>query len=248
MTSSRILLVEDEPGLLITLTDLLTGEGYDVETATDGNTGLAKALSHTYMLVILDVMLPGRSGMEVCREIRNSGRDLAILMLTARSQSQDKVQGLKLGADDYVTKPFEPAELLARVEALLRRMRPLVTPHGRFTFGDVDADFTTGVVTRGGEKVTLAAKEMQLLQYLIENKERVIPREELLQRVWGYQPLASSRTVDVHLAWLRQKLEPNTQVPQVFSYRARCRVPLHALTVCSVFSRNAASALRVFRA
>lgn len=218
MTTSRILLIEDEPGLLLTLTDLLSGEGYDVETADDGNVGLARALSFPYLLIILDVMLPGRNGFEVLRELRAAGRNTAVLMLTARTQTSDKVEGLKTGADDYVTKPFEPTELLARVEALLRRLNrePSPNPVVRFTFSDVDADFTSGVVTRNGHKVNLASKEMQLLQYLIENRERVIPRDELLQKVWGYQPLASSRTVDVHLAWLRQKLETNTAMPQHF--------------------------------
>ncbi len=218
MTTSRILLVEDEPGLLLTLSDLLTTEGYDVETAQDGNTGLQKALGFPYLLVILDVMLPGRNGFEVCRELRKAANQTAILMLTARSQLADKVEGLKLGADDYVTKPFEPEELLARVEALLRRLNrePAANQVLRFQFGGVDADFNTGVVTRDGQKVTLASKELQLLQYFIENRDRVISRDELLQKVWGYQPLASSRTVDVHLAWLRQKLEVNTAAPQHF--------------------------------
>jgi two-component system, OmpR family, alkaline phosphatase synthesis response regulator PhoP len=218
MTTSRILLIEDEPGLLLTLSDLLATEGYEVETANDGNIGLEKALSHPYLLIILDVMLPGRSGFEVCRELRKGGRQTAVLMLTARTQVADRVEGLKLGADDYLTKPFEPEELLARVEALLRRLNrqrstnPVVT----FRFGDIEADFSAGVVTRGGQKVSLASREIQLLQYLVEHKHRVISREELLQKVWGYQPLASSRTVDLHLAWLRHKLESSTQSPQHF--------------------------------
>lgn len=139
-------------------------------------------------------------------------------VLTARSQVADKVEGLTLGADDYVTKPFEPEELLARVEALLRRLNrdAACTSVPRFRFGEVDADFQAGVVMRNGSRVSLASKEMQLLQYLVSNKGRIIPRDELLQKVWNYQPLASSRTVDVHMAWPRQKLEPTTQSPQHF--------------------------------
>lgn len=218
MTTSRILLIEDEPGLLLTLTDLLASEGYEVDTAADGNAGLEKALSHPYLLIVLDVMLPGRSGFEVCREVRKAGRQTAVLMLTARTQVADKVEGLRLGADDYLTKPFEPEELLARVEALLRRTNRQKSANAvvHFRFADIEADFSAGLVTRNGQRVSLASKEIQLLQYLVENKERVIPRDELLQKVWGYQPLASSRTVDVHLAWLRQKLESTTQAPQHF--------------------------------
>jgi len=218
MTTSRILLVEDEPGLLLTLSDLLTGEGYDVETAADGDTGLRMALSNEYVLLVLDVMLPGRSGLDICRDVRATGRDVAILMLTARTQLIDKVVGLKLGADDYVTKPFEPAELLARIEALLRRLSrepaPVLVP--RIQFGDVEADFRSGMVTRGGEAVRLTTKELQLLRYLVENRDRVLSRDELLQKVWEYQPLASSRTIDVHMAWLRHKLEPSSAAPLYF--------------------------------
>lgn len=218
MTTSRILLIEDEPGLQLTLTDLLTAEGYEVDTAADGNSGLEKALGHPYLLIVLDVMLPGMNGFDVCRELRKAGRSTAVLMLTARTQVADRVEGLKLGADDYLTKPFEPEELLARVEALLRRLNrhTSTNPVARFRFADIEADFNTGTVTRNGDRVSLASKELQLLQYLIEHKDQVISRDELLQKVWGYQPLASSRTVDVHLAWLRQKLEPNTQSPQHF--------------------------------
>jgi CheY-like chemotaxis protein len=140
--SSRILLVEDEPGLVLTLSDLLAAEGYEVESATDGRAGLARATAEPFDLVILDVMLPGKNGFEVCRELRQRGRDCAILMLTAKSQLTDRVVGLKLGADDYLTKPFEPPELVARIEALLRRVRrEKLTPVMRFQFGNVEVDF-----------------------------------------------------------------------------------------------------------
>ena len=213
--SSRILLVEDEPGLRVTISDLLRGEGYAIETASDGDEGLAKAIAGAFDLLLLDVMLPKRSGYEVCRELRRQGADAAILMLTAKTQVVDRVVGLKLGADDYLTKPFDPAELLARVEALLRRVRKEArVPITGFRFGEVVVDFERAEVLKRGEPVTLAGKELQLLRYLVDHRGRVVPREELLQEVWEYRGGVSSRTVDVHVAWLRQKLENNPQNPQ----------------------------------
>jgi two-component system, OmpR family, alkaline phosphatase synthesis response regulator PhoP len=213
--SLRILLVEDEPGLSMTISDLLREEGYDVDTAPDGPRGLDKALRGGFDLLILDVMLPGKSGFEVCREIRQRGSDVAVLMLTAKTQVVDRVVGLKLGADDYLTKPFDPAELLARVEALLRRVtkenRP---PVATFAFDGVDVNFESGEVRRHGETIALTSKELQLLRYLVEHRGNVVSRDELLQRVWEYQSEVNSRTVDVHVAWLRQKLEANPGHPK----------------------------------
>jgi two-component system, OmpR family, alkaline phosphatase synthesis response regulator PhoP len=213
--SSRILVVEDEPGLVLTLSDLLRSEGYAVESATDGPSGLARASSEEFDLVILDVMLPGRNGFDVCRELRRQGRDIAILMLTARTQLTDRVVGLKLGADDYLTKPFEPPELLARVEALLRRVtKENRTPVARFQFGTVSVDFESGEVLKSGERISLAGKELELLRYLVDHRGKPVSRDDLLARIWEYQPGVSSRTIDVHIAWLRQKLEDNPQVPR----------------------------------
>ena len=213
--SSRILLVEDEPGLVLTLTDLLQAEGYQVESAVDGPTGLTRASKEPFDLVILDVMLPGKSGLDVCRELRQQGKDVAVLMLTAKTQLIDRVVGLKLGADDYLTKPFEPPELLARVEALLRRVkRENFTPVRRFQFGDVEVDFDQGEARKGGVPVPLAGKELELLRYLIDRRGNPVSRDELLEGVWQYQPGVSSRTVDVHIAWLRQKLEDNPHTPR----------------------------------
>ena len=213
--SSRILLVEDEPGLVMTLSDLLAAEGHEVESATDGISGLARATAEPFDLVILDIMLPGKSGFEVCRELRQRGRDCAILMLTARSQLTDRVVGLKLGADDYLTKPFEPPELVARVEALLRRVRrEKLTPVVNFRFGNVEVDFEKGDVRKLGAPVNLAGKELNLLRYLVDHRGKVVSREELLEAVWEYQPGVSSRTIDVHVAWLRQKLEDSPQNPR----------------------------------
>jgi len=213
--SPRILLVEDDPGLVMTLSDLLTMEGYQVASAPDGPSGLTRAVNEAFDLLVLDLMLPGKNGLEVCRELRQRGNDTAILMLTAKSQLTDRVVGLKLGADDYLTKPFEPPELMARIEALLRRVhKENRTPVLRFAFGDVTVDFREGAVLKNGQPVSLAGKEMELLRYLIDHRGTVVSREELLEAVWAYQPGVSSRTIDVHVAWLRQKLEDNAGSPK----------------------------------
>src|SRR5579862_5960828 len=212
---SRILLIEDEPGLVLTLSDLFEAEGYTVATASDGPTGLARAISEPFDAIVLDVMLPGKNGFDVCREIRQHGSDIAILMLTAKTQIIDRVIGLKLGADDYLTKPFDPAELLARVEALLRRVnKKNLTPALRFQFGNVQVDFEKAEVLKAGLPVSLAGKELQLLRYLIDHRGKVLFRDELLAEVWEYQSDVSTRTVDVHIALLRQKLEQNPQFPK----------------------------------
>jgi two-component system, OmpR family, alkaline phosphatase synthesis response regulator PhoP len=211
----RILLVEDEPSLVLTLTDRLVAEGYRVETADDGNAALARIDAGSFDLVLLDVMLPGKNGFDVCRDLRQRGLSLPVLMLTARSQVIDRVVGLKLGADDYLTKPFEMIELLARVEALLRRARaPLAPATGTYSFGAVEVDFRRAEVTRGGVPVALSALELKLLRHLIENRGLVVSRDELLDQVWGYGANAHTRTVDVHVASLRQKIEPQPGRPQ----------------------------------
>lgn len=211
----RILLVEDELGLVMTLSDRLTSEGYTVESANDGETGLARATNETFDLIILDVMLPHRGGFDVCRDLRQRGVGTPIIMLTARGQVTDKVVGLKIGADDYVTKPFEMMELLARVEAQLRRATVGGTLSTEvYQFGDVRVDFRRAEVYRGQDAVELSAKEFRLLRYLIEHRGAALTRDELLNQVWGYETGVSTRTVDVHVAWLRQKLEPNQRHPQ----------------------------------
>jgi two-component system alkaline phosphatase synthesis response regulator PhoP len=224
--SQRILLVEDEPGLLMTLTDRLVSEGFAVETATDGEAGLQRALAEAFDLVILDVGLPRKNGFDVCRDLRQRKVGVPIIMLTARGQVVDKVVGLKIGADDYVTKPFEMMELLARIEALLRRVPPTLMAAGNvkgsaagetsdvYSFGVIHADFRRAEVTREGERIELSAREFKLLRYLIEHRGATISRDELLNEVWGYNAMPSTRTVDVHIAWLRQKLEPNPHYPQ----------------------------------
>jgi two-component system alkaline phosphatase synthesis response regulator PhoP len=212
----RILLIEDEPGLVLTLTDRLTNEGYFVTSQGDGETGLRTALIDPFDLILLDVMLPKKSGFDVCQELRKRDVRTPILMLTARGQVVDKVVGLKIGADDYLTKPFEMPELVARIEALLRRAstpatRPIADQH---QFGEVEVDFRKAEVRRAGEPIDLSAKEFQLLRYFIEHRGATLSRDELLNEVWGYNSLPSTRTIDVHVAWLRQKLEPNPRHPQ----------------------------------
>ena len=213
--TSRILLIEDEPGLVITLADLLRSEGFEVSAEGNGEAGLNRALAEPFDVIILDVMLPRKDGYQVCRELRERGIDAAILMLTAKTQVMDRVAGLRLGADDYLAKPFDPAELLARLDALLRRAKKGVHSSVRiYRFGDVSVNFESGDVQKAGTVISLAGKELQLLRYLIEQRGSVVPREELLQKVWEYQSDVSSRTIDVHIAWLRQKLEDEPQNPK----------------------------------
>jgi DNA-binding response OmpR family regulator len=211
---ARILVVEDEPGLVLALTDRLRSEGYDVEAAADGEAGLIRARGGRFDLILLDVMLPRKGGFEVCRDLRRGGVATPVLMLTARGQVADKVAGLKLGADDYVVKPFEMAELLARVEARLRRAEEAPSPAARYAFGDVEVDFRRAEVRRGGRPVEVSAKELQLLRYFVEHPGATLSRQELLDRVWGYHAMPSTRTVDVHVAGLRRKLEPDPREPR----------------------------------
>ena len=211
--SRRVLVVEDEEALRLGLSDRLRSEGYEVATAADGEAGFERARSEPFDLLILDVMLPGRSGFDVCRDLRREGVAAPILMLTARGEVIDRVVGLKLGADDYLVKPFETMELLARVEALLRRARP-DTEGGTFAFGEVRIDFRRMEVTRALEPVELSALEFRLLRFLVEHRGEVLSRERLLDEVWGYDAEVYSRTVDQHVATLRKKLEPSPRRPR----------------------------------
>ncbi len=211
----RLLLVEDEPGVALVVEDLLSAEGYAVASAADGETGLRRALEERFDLLILDVMLPGRGGFEICREVRERGFDGAVLMLTARGQVPDRVEGLRTGADDYLVKPFDPDELVARVGALLRRVRKgELTPVAQFRFGDVTADFARGEFRKAGAPIHLTAKEAELLRLLVNHRGQPISRERILKQVWKDQPFITPRTVDVHIAWLRQKLEDLPAVPR----------------------------------
>jgi two-component system alkaline phosphatase synthesis response regulator PhoP len=214
-SAARVLVVEDEAGLRLTLSDRLTSEGYEVEVAADGEAGLSSATSGAFDLIVLDVMLPRMNGFDVCREVRRRGVTTPILMLTARGQVVDKVVGLKLGADDYLTKPFEAIELVARLEALLRRRPSGAVPGGdTFRFGDVVVDLRKMEITRSGETVELSAREFKLLRHFIAHRGATLSRDELLTEVWGYDEMPLTRTVDVHVAGLRQKIESNPKSPE----------------------------------
>jgi len=212
----RILLVEDEPDLRAMIADRLKAENFVVETAADGEQGLQKVNDIPFDFIILDVMLPGRSGFDVCRDVRQLGVLTPILFLTAKSQVIDKVIGLKLGADDYLTKPFDILELLARIEAVLRRFsKPVGTSRGLHRFGSVAIDLDGTQVMRNGELVNLSAREFQLLRYLLERRGCTVSREQILKDVWGYDEETFTRTVDVHIFGLRQKLEDNPKKPDL---------------------------------
>jgi len=210
----RVLLIEDEPGLVLTLTDRLKSEGLDVAAVTDGPAGLARASDEAWDLILLDVMLPGMSGFDICRELRRTNVAIPIIMLTARGQIVDRVLGLKIGADDYLTKPFDMMELMARVEVQLRRQVARTTNASPYAFGEIVIDVRKAEVTRGGSPVDLSAREFLLLKYFVEHRGETLGRDQLLNDVWGYHSMPSTRTVDVHVAWLRQKVEPNPRHPQ----------------------------------
>ena len=213
--TARILLVEDAPDVQLIVRDLLAGSGYQVSVTADGNEALRLCEQRPFDLLLLDVMLPGRDGFEVCNRVRDAGFDGGILMLTARTQVHDRVEGLTRGADDYLVKPFNPHELLARIDALLRRVwkAPRV-PAAGFRIGESQVDFDSRTIVRAGESVSLAAKEALLLRYFVDHPREALSREQLLASVWQDQPFIGPRTVDVHVAWLRQKLEPNVQSPR----------------------------------
>jgi two-component system alkaline phosphatase synthesis response regulator PhoP len=210
----RILLVEDEESLVITLRDRLRAEGYEVEVAFDGETAVELGAKPQFDLLMLDVALPRKNGFDVCRDLRGRGVQTPVLMLTARGQVVDRVVGLKLGADDYLTKPFDMSELLARIEALLRRSRASASGAGAVVFGEIHADFRSAVVLRAGAPVELSGLELKLLRYFVEHRGVLLTRDELLEKVWGYDAMPVTRTVDVHVASLRQKLEKNPSRPE----------------------------------
>ena len=214
--NQRILIVEDEEALRMTLSDRLRAEGYEVECAANGNEGQERATSDAFDLIVLDLMLPGRNGLDICRDIRQAGLITPVLMLTARGQTLDKVLGLKLGADDYVTKPFEMAELMARIEALLRRAPNRPPGSGSVhRVGDLRIDLRGTEVTKQGKPVSLSAREFQLLRYFVEHPGSTLSRDELLREVWGYSTETFTRTVDVHVASLRHKLERDSKHPEL---------------------------------
>ena len=212
---SMILVIEDDPRIQKALHRQFTTEGYEVQLAGDGPTGLAACKRLKPAAVVLDLMLPGMSGRDVCREIKGSSPSTPVLVLSAVSEVADKVLLLELGADDYVTKPFSPRELMARVQAAIRRTQKTI-PNTRVTFGDITADFSGMEVFKNGSPVVLTAHEFKLLKYFVDHAERVITREELLNDVWGYSSYPTTRTVDNQVMKLRQKLEADPARPVYF--------------------------------
>lgn len=214
--TSKILLVEDEPGLVMTIRDRLEEERYEVEVAEDGQVGYEKALKSAQDLIILDLMLPKKGGLDICRDLRQQGVETPIIMLTAKGQVVDKVVGLKLGANDYMQKPFEMMELLARIEVQLRKKtsEKKNSGSGVVGFGDIEINFQSIEVKKEGETISLSSKEFQLLKFMVENEGVILSRDQLLNEVWGYDAVPSTRTIDVHIAWLRQKLEDDSRYPK----------------------------------
>ena len=210
---SRILVVEDEPAIALGLEDDLRMEGYEVELAGDGVTGSLRGQEGTFDLIILDVMLPRKDGFEVCREVRRAGVRIPILMLTAKARESEKVMGLELGADDYVTKPFGTRELRARIKALLRRTTS-ENDADIYRFGDVGVDFARGEVKRGESAVDLTPIELKLLGLFIRARGRVLSRDQLIDGVWGKNAFTSARIVDNHIANLRRKIEDDPAEPR----------------------------------
>ena len=213
---SRVLLIEDEVGIRMTVQDRLEAEGYDIETAADGQEGYERALLGGIDLIVLDLMLPGKPGLDVCRDLRADGIPTPVLMLTAKGQLEDRVAGLRTGADDYLVKPFEMLELVARIEAMLRRdkMKGNSGTGGIYRFGDVRLDARQAAVFRRGKQLQLSAKEYQLLLYFVRHRREALTRDVLLQKVWKYRVGLSTRTVDVHVGWLRQKIEEEPRRPR----------------------------------
>jgi DNA-binding response OmpR family regulator len=210
---SRILIVEDEPAMVAGLRDNFEYEGYEVLAAADGVEGLERALSDCPDLVVLDVMMPRMSGLDVCKQLKQQKPSIPIIMLTARGQEIDKVVGLELGADDYVTKPFSIRELMARVKAVLRRVTPQSATEV-YRFSDVEVNVRSNEVLRGGSRIDLSSKEFALLAYFIAHPSETLSRDRLLDAVWGYENYPNTRTVDTHIVHLRQKLEPNPEEPR----------------------------------
>lgn len=214
--SRRILFVEDEAAFAVGMIDRLESEGYDVEWAQTGPAGYEMALARPFDLIVLDIMLPGKNGFDICRDLRREGRNAPVLMLTSRGEVVDRVVGLKLGADDYVQKNCEPVELMARIEALLRRAGGAAAfTTERAEFGDLHVDLRRHEVTRAGQPLTLSPVEFRLLEYLIDHRGTVITREELLENVWSLSGDTLSRTVDVHIAGLRKKIEADPRYPRL---------------------------------
>jgi DNA-binding response OmpR family regulator len=213
----RVLIIEDEPSMLMSLSDRLVNAGYEVDGASDGVSGYERITKRVHDIVILDGRLPRKDGFDVCRAAREDRNPVPILMLTARGGLTDRVQGLMLGADDYLAKPFEPAELLARLVALLRRATPAAPASAEcsmYRFGEVQVDVAGEHIVRDHRIVRLPPREFKLLHHFLRNQGRTLSRDELLNHVWGYESMPTTRTVDVHVGWIRQKIEPDPRQPR----------------------------------
>ncbi|HXG67624.1 MAG TPA: response regulator transcription factor [Blastocatellia bacterium] len=210
----KVLIIEDEPNMVLGLQDNFEYEGYEVLVARDGNEGLDRALAGRPDIILLDIMLPKMSGLDVCRQLRNKGVETPIIMLTARGQEIDKVVGLETGADDYVTKPFSIQELLARVRAHLRRAAKQVADIETYQIGDVELNFKHYQAVKAGQQLDMSPREFEILKYFIKHRGETVTREQLLDEVWGYNNFPLSRTVDNHIAKLRQKIEKVPAEPQ----------------------------------
>ena len=211
---AKILIVEDEPNMVAGLRDNFEFEGYEVITASDGLSGLNRALHESPDLIVLDVMMPRMSGLDVCKQLKAKRSTVPIIMLTARGQEVDKVVGLELGADDYVTKPFSIRELLARVNAVLRRAKTSGQEAEQYAFGDVEVNVRACQVTRAGKQLEFSTKEFDLLKYFLVHRGETLSRDRLLEDVWGYEHFPTTRTVDTHILRLRQKVEPKPDDPR----------------------------------
>jgi DNA-binding response OmpR family regulator len=214
MSERRILIIEDEPDLLRGLELNIKAEGFDVLTASRGDAGVKRALNDHPDLVLLDIMLPGMSGLDVCRQLRQKGFDAPIIMLTAKAEEVDRVVGLEIGADDYVTKPFGIRELVARIRVRLRRHAPAGNDISKLRFGDIEVDFAKCEASRGGRRIELTGKEFDVLHLLAEQRGEIVTRDRLLDEVWGYENYPTTRTVDNHILRLRQKLEEDPSDPR----------------------------------
>jgi DNA-binding response OmpR family regulator len=214
---ARILIVEDEPSMQLGLKDNLELESYTVDVASEGESGLSKIKNNQYDLILLDVMLPKLSGFDVCKAARSAGILTPIILLTARGEEIDKVVGLELGADDYITKPFSVRELLARVKALLRRSNKMDGNHDdkKINIGRIQINFSAFHANENGSEVKFSHKEFEILQYLYSNKNQVVSRYDLLEKVWGYDEQPTTRTVDNFMVRLRQKIEINPNQPKI---------------------------------
>lgn len=216
--NERILMIEDEPGAAMAVGDRLVSEGYIVDLATDGEEGYRMAIQGEYDLILLDLMLPGKDGITICRDLRDEKITTPVIMVTARGEVFDRILGLNIGADDYLAKPFDPMELIARMEAVLRRSKDSEkgsrSEKTVFEFGPFSLNSEEKELFKNGDIVALSSREYQLLLFLVGNRNRIFSRDELLDNVWGYDSIPSTRTVDVHIAWLRQKLGDTGRKPQ----------------------------------